>query len=104
MNLHELCKALRKGKQWYIFDGSREAVSSCRTGLFAELGIPVTNNVPNGNHWELYREISFRVIGSEPFEVSDIINDASDELHNVTADDIITIGKCIKKTYCKCHK
>lgn len=112
MNLHELCESLRNGKKWYIFfdkysaspmddllhfTGSQEAVSTCRTGLFAEVSMPVTDNVPNGNHWELYREISFRVIGSEPFRLTDYIDDSNNELHNITADDLITIGKCVAK-------
>lgn len=99
MNLHDLCEAFRKGNKWYAFDGSQEVVSTCRTGLFAQLGIPVTDNLPNGNHWELYREISFRVIGSVPFRLTYYVNDPSDDLHNVTADDMIIIGKCIAKVH-----
>jgi len=99
MKLQELCKAYRNGNRWYIYDGSREAVSTCRTGLFAELGIPVIDDVPNGNHWELWREISFRILGTEPFSLNAVVDDSADELHNVSAADIITIGKCISKTY-----
>jgi len=99
MNLHELCDAYRNGKKWYIYTGSQEAVSTCRTGLFAEVDIPVTDNVENGNHWELYREISFRVMGSDPFHLSDFVDDANDDLHNVSAEDLITIGKCISKAW-----
>ena len=102
MKLHDLCKSYRNGNKWYIFDGSQEAVSTCRTGLFHQLGIPVVDDMPNGNHWELWREISFRVLGSEPFRITDVVNDTSDDIHNVTAEDMITIGKCIAKTHAQC--
>jgi len=97
MNLHELCEAYRNKKRWYIETGSQEAVSTCRTGLFTELGIPITNNIPNGNHWELYREISFRVMEREPFLPVAPVEDSTNELHSATAEDMVTIGKCIAK-------
>lgn len=95
MELKELCQAYRNGHRWYIFDGSQEVTDKTRAGVFAYLGIKPVDDVPNGNCWQLVREIAFRLTGSEPIDQRCSIEHLS-ELEDCTVGDLIVISHAIE--------
>ena len=101
MKLTELCQAFRNGDRWYIFDGSQEVTGFTRNAANAELAEPLgkeeLDNVPNGVCWQLFRQISFQVMGSEPMRLTDFLDNASDDILQCRGQDIITIAECLKK-------
>lgn len=90
-NMHEACEAYRNGLKWA---GQCGGITYAHFRKSAHLEYDAPDSAGN-NFWELYREISFRAIGSEPFNLNTATVD-EENLAGVTAEDMLTIAACIK--------
>lgn len=91
--LHDLCVAYRAGHRWAHLDSggrcwtSRTKREVCEYNPDPRAGEEVR---------ELYREISFRVVGMDPFRLDAIIV-PEDKFDTLTAEDWLTCAACIRK-------
>ena len=95
-NLHDACQAYREGLKWAGLDcgGLTYAHTSKNDSkLYSK------EDRAGENFWELYRQISFMVMGAEPFAMTSKIDNTvpEDKFEDVTAEDMLTIAACIKR-------
>ena len=96
MKLNELCEAYRNSNRWYAFDGSSWGVGTTRARALAEVHVtPGEDPVPNGQCWQLSREIVFRLTGSDPIDSSVPIQNL-EELADCTVGDLLVIARCVQ--------
>ena len=96
-NLHEACQAYRDGYRW--------AGSNCGGLTYAHYYKSAENLYSKEdkaceNFWQLYRQISFMVVGTEPFDLRSKIDTVPEnKFEGLTVLDMITIATCINCTF-----
>lgn len=95
-NIHDACEAFRAGFKWAGSNSSGITYAHSGKGdgkLYSK------EDSAGENFWELYRQISFMALGSEPFNLHTTFLDTvpDGKFDYVTAEDLITIAACIKR-------
>jgi hypothetical protein len=95
-NIHDACEAFRAGFKW---SGSTSGGITYAHNYKRDGDLYSKEASVGENFWELYRQISFMALGSEPFNLHTTCLDTvpDGKFDCVTAEDLITIAACIKR-------
>ena len=92
-NIHEACEAYRNGLRWA---GQTGGITYAHFSKSSAKEYDAPDRAGN-SFWELYREISFMVMGSEPLCGKNVDCMPEGKFDCLTSDDFETIAICIKK-------